>query len=429
MPTTIDQSWYRPGERMLVPPLRVLFVDDEPHLLAGLRRMLHPQRHRWDVLFAESGPAALELMRQRRVAAVVTDMRMPGMDGAQLLAQVQRLYPSTARIVLSGQADRASVLAVLRTAQQFLAKPCDVPTLTGCVERALAVRRLLAEPRLRELIGGVSSLPTLPAVYHELVDEMDVPEPDLGRIGRLLASDVATCTDLLKLVNSAFFGLPREVNSAEAAVSLLGLDNIRALMLAGSIFRASYSPGRTAQIEELRALALRRTALARVIADHEGWPDHERTLIVLAAMLRDVGDLVLAEGLPASAVRIIEDQARSEGPADPARRARLEREAYGCTVPQASAYLLGLWGFAPAVVHTVAGHALIDGVLEGASEAGRFERLLDFAHRRALDPAGPAVPEGEHDYLDARRLAAWNRYADEMVEPPARRPDDRAPGR
>src|SRR5690242_17591571 len=108
----IDAS---PGEAMLL-RARVLFVDDEPHLLAGLRRMLRPQRHRWDVWFAESGPAALEVMSRGGVDAIVSDMRMPGMDGAALLAEVQRLYPSTARIVLSGQADRTSVLSVLRSA-------------------------------------------------------------------------------------------------------------------------------------------------------------------------------------------------------------------------------------------------------------------------------------------------------------------------
>ena len=104
---------------------RVLFVDDEPHLLAALRRMLRSERERWDMLFAGSGPEALALIAAEPVDAIVSDMRMPGMDGAELLSRVQRDWPSTARIVLSGQADRGSVIAVLRSAQQFLAKPCE----------------------------------------------------------------------------------------------------------------------------------------------------------------------------------------------------------------------------------------------------------------------------------------------------------------
>ena len=388
---------------------RVLFVDDEPHLLAGLRRMLRPQRDRWDISFASSGVEALQLLASEPVDAIVSDMRMPGMDGAQLLAAVQRRHPATARIILSGQADLESVLAVLRSAQQFLAKPCDIDVLTGTVDQALKVQRLLTDPGLRELIGGVVSLPVLPAVYHELVALTQAPSVDLAALTGILASDVATSTELLKLVNSAFFGLGQQLSSVEAAVSLLGLDNIQALVLTGSVFRVGEPPPRPRDAEQLRELALRRAAIGREIADREGWPQHERNLAVLSCMLRDVGGLVLAEGLPGAADRLAQAIAADPGSADPTRRAEHELAIFGCTVPQASAYLLGLWGFAPAVVHTIAGQPVV-----GAGPwTTRLEQVLGFAHLRVLDPDQQLnrAPDG---YLTAERLRVWNAAADEV---------------
>ncbi|HST81287.1 MAG TPA: HDOD domain-containing protein [Kineosporiaceae bacterium] len=401
-----DEPW-----NTVSPPFgkRVLFVDDEPHLLAALRRMLRSERERWDMVFASSGAEALALIERQPVDAIVSDMRMAGMDGAELLGRVQRGWPATARIILSGQADQASVIAVLRSAQQFLAKPCEAAVLIDAVDRALRVQRLLADPALREMIGGVASLPTMPTVYHDLVATLDAPEVDLQKLATILASDVSTSTELLKLVNSAFFGLAREISSVESAVSLLGLDNIQALVLAGSVFRVSKSLDGIVDVEALRASALRRAAIARAIAGREGWSPQDRGFAVLSCMLRDVGGLVLAEGRPEAAHRLTEITL-AEGPIDPLRQAELEVEAYGCTVVQASAYLLGLWGFTPAVIHTVGGYPLVD----PGPAATRFEYALRFAGLRDLDPFSPVCLESD-DYLSAERLQLWNEAADESV--------------
>jgi HD-like signal output (HDOD) protein len=385
----------------------VLFVDDEPHLLAGLRRMLRPQRDRWDISFASSGVEALTLLSSEPMDAIISDMRMPGMDGAQLLAEVQRKHPATARIILSGQADLESVLTVIRSAQQFLAKPCDVDVLIGTIDQALKVQRLLTQPALRELIGGVVSLPVLPAIYHELVALADTPRVDPSALAALLASDVAASASVLKLANSAFFGLPEKIASVQAAVLLLGVDNVQALLLTGSVFKVGEPASQG--VEELQNMALRRAAVGRAIAGKEGWPRYERNLAVLSCMLRDVGGLVLAEGLPAAAAQLATAIADEPGPADPTHRAELEVAAYGCTIPQASAYLLGLWGFAPAVVHTIAGQP----VTTPGPWTTRMEQVLGFAHLRVLDP-DRTVARAPDPYLTAERMQAWNDAADEV---------------
>jgi DNA-binding NtrC family response regulator len=117
------------------PHHRVLFVDDEPNMLSALRRLLSPQRNRWDMTFVGNGASALDVLERESFNVVVSDMRMPGMDGAALLREVQRLYPAVYRVVLSGYAEPEATSRVMQVAQQFLAKPCDPSDLIGAIEQ------------------------------------------------------------------------------------------------------------------------------------------------------------------------------------------------------------------------------------------------------------------------------------------------------
>ena len=389
---------------------RVLFVDDEQHMLAGLRRMLHTSRARLDLQFACSGPDALDLMARDPVDVIVSDMRMPGMDGARLLAEVQRRYPGCVRIVLSGEADRSSVLSAIGSAQQFLAKPCDADTLLGVLERALEVRRSLDDPTVRELIGGVVSLPTLPEVYDQLVTAIHAPDVQLQDVAAILAGDVATSADVLRLVNSAFFGLPQDVTSVQLAVALLGAENIRALVLTGAVFRVDGGLAGTLDARQLRDRALRRAALGRVMARAETLDGPMVDQIGLTCMLRDAGLLLLAQGMPVAARELADALGCDPLALDPVRVAELEAAHFGCTVPQASAYLLGLWSFAPGVVHALAGQPLTG----SATGATLSEQILDFAHRRTLAPSRQ-VPAYGVRYLSGDRLDSWNELCDNLI--------------
>ena len=130
--------------------IRVIFVDDEPRVLEGLKRMLRPKRNEWQMTFVGSAQAALDALKAEPCEVVVTDMRMPGMNGAELLEVVQREYPDTIRLILSGQAETESVMKALGVSHQFLSKPCDAEILQGTISRAFALRDLAgSEPSRR----------------------------------------------------------------------------------------------------------------------------------------------------------------------------------------------------------------------------------------------------------------------------------------
>ena len=95
----------------------VLFVDDEPHILNAIRRAITDEA--FDGLFAESGAAALKIFEEQEVGVIVTDMRMPVMDGLALLKIVREKYPHTVRIVLSGYTQLSQILGTINHGEIF----------------------------------------------------------------------------------------------------------------------------------------------------------------------------------------------------------------------------------------------------------------------------------------------------------------------
>ncbi len=119
---------------------RVLFVDDDPSVLAGLRNVFHRERGRWEMVFAGGGAQALEELAKGSFDAVVSDMRMPGIDGVTLLEHVRDTSPRTARVMLSGSADQTEVDRATAAVDELLGKPCDTRTLRATLERMMAPR-------------------------------------------------------------------------------------------------------------------------------------------------------------------------------------------------------------------------------------------------------------------------------------------------
>ena len=223
-------------------PKRLLFVDDEAMVLNGLRRALHGMRQEWDMQFVDSAAAALKTLDQETYDAIVTDMRMPVMDGAQLLEQVKERHPDVVRIVLSGQSSREAVFRSIAPAHQFLSKPCDPQELVTRLGQAFAMRDLLSNQSLKTVVSRLRSIPSLPTLYEELTAVLRREDPSLGQIERIIAKDVGMAAKILQLANSAFIGSRGRVSSLLQAVSLIGTETVRALVLSVHVFSSCDNP-------------------------------------------------------------------------------------------------------------------------------------------------------------------------------------------
>ncbi|GAB4256913.1 MAG: hypothetical protein Kow0092_03360 [Deferrisomatales bacterium] len=217
---------------------RVLFVDDEENILKALRRLF--RRDPWEQRFASSGREALDLMEaEGPFDVVVTDQRMPGMTGVELLTEVRARAPRAVRIILSGYTEVQSILdAINRGAiYKFLTKPWDDHTLREVVEEAVESVELrrenerlqgLVEQKNAELAGinrclqevireGLSARKA--GLAHAVVEALPVGVLAVGADGTVALANREACR-LLAL------GDPEAALGAPAPATLAGGDGL-----------------------------------------------------------------------------------------------------------------------------------------------------------------------------------------------------------
>ena len=330
---------------------RILFVDDEPNVLQGLRRMLYSKRKEWEVSFALSGPEALKVLRKRHFDVVVSDMRMPGMDGPQFLEEVRKRHPRIVRIVLSGQSDREMALKSINSTHQFLPKPCDAETLQSAIKQAFTLRGVLGNESLKILVSRMETMPSLPFTYRELVEELGSPDASVKKLSTIISRDLGMTAKVLQIINSAFFGLRTHISKPQQAVSLLGIDTLRALVLYVGIFSQFHRPELGVFLGTLQNHSLTVGTLAKRIARAEGLDRYETDHAFMAGLIHDSGKLVLAANLPDLYTRVLKLARDHRKPLE-----EVERSQLNATPAEVGEYLLGLWGLHDSIIEAVAHH-------------------------------------------------------------------------
>ncbi len=328
---------------------RILFVDDEAPILNGLRVRLHRLRTKWDMHFAESGALAVEALERMHVDVVVTDMRMPGMDGAELLRIVRDRWPDAIRIALSGYAELQQVIRLVPYAHQYYSKPCEAGQLENLIDRCLKLHEMLSQPTLRAIVGRISRLPAIPKVYARLQQMLTDDDTSSQQVAQLITTDAAIAAKILQLVNSAFFRLARRITGIEQAVNHLGFAAIRNLVLSAEVFSSwpAQSTKSVLCIDKLQSHVHQVAAAARALA--AGTPKADDAL--LAGLLHDIGYWILSDECR---TELNESVALAVAENIPLHLA--ETRVIGASHAQVGAYLLGLWGLPYPVIEAVAHH-------------------------------------------------------------------------
>lgn len=369
--------------------IRIVFVDDEQNVLDGLRRMLRSLRSEWDMTFVSNPLDVMPLMDEEPFDVIVSDMRMPEMDGLHLLEQVKLHHPETVRIILSGQFESANSIGLIGVAHQFLAKPCDADELRDVIVRAAELRSRLDNEGLLRLISGISSLPSPPARFAELMRLVQSEDSSLAEIAAVIAEDTGMTAKVLQLVNSSFFGLRRKVTDPAQAVSLLGLENLVALALGAHIFTRmgkAAEAGLNLDREHDRSVAV--AAGAEAIALAAGLKESDASAYYLAGMLHDAGRLVLASNFARRYVHAAQ--------VTPAEVIGVERTEFGASHEEVGAYLLGVWGLPDEVVEAAAFHHE-----PSLSSVTTLAPLTAVHIAQAIIDAGDSPPVYDDDYLAA----------------------------
>ena len=383
---------------------RILFVDDDRLTLLGLQRLLRPMRGEWEMTFVDSGAKGLEEAAAAPYDVVVADLSMPAMNGVEFLDRIMLTHPTSIRIVLTGEADPNLLLKVEGAAHQFLAKPCDLAVLSSVIQAARLANGRFRSDRVLDLVGGIKSLPAMPELYQEIVALAERESTTVEDLGGVVQRDPGMTANLLKLVNSAYFGLRQRVTHPAEAVAFLGVDTLKSLALVHGVFRQVPAFPAGFDGAQLWQHSLEVAGLARAIARAEGAGSGAESAAFTGGLLHDVGLTILASALPEDYRRI---QAILQ--VEPVEVAVAETRVLGVHHAEVGAHLLGLWGLPAPVVEAVARHHYPPmGPAAGPSVAvWAAERLCaDRGDHRVLGLARPDLPPPPEL---AARLEAWGR--------------------
>jgi len=393
---------------------RILFVDDDLRFLEALRVGLGPRADTWSMTFVESGARALEELERAPQDVLVADVRMPAMDGAQLLRTVRERWPDTVRIVLSGAADLGDVVRLLPVAHQYLSKPCLARRLEEVIERSLDLKAILSKSVLRALLGGTDRLPAQPRVFSRLQVAMANEKISTREVSRIIRADAMVTAKVLQIVNSAFFRPARRVTSIEQAVTYLGFPAVRNLAMCAEVFAHRPRNGSTVplNLERLQQHANRVAAVVHALTAETAWNDDA----VLSALLHDIGYWVLVQERPRELEKALEVAIADRIPMHEA-----ETRVLGASHAEVGAYLLGLWGLPYPIVEAIARHHTPEAV-----RIGKFDVLPALAVAMALSgtddsdvflkttPRSNGVKESYLGSLDAP--FTWSQAEERAVE-------------
>ncbi len=331
---------------------RVLFVDDQPNVLEGLRRSLRSQRHEWTMDFAPSGEHAMQLLRQKGYDVIVTDMRMPGMDGADLLTEVERQWPEVVRIVLSGQTQPEDFPRIIGLSHQYITKPCPPEAIVRIVKRSLMLRDRIQSSKLQRTAAALKKVPSPPEAYIKLMRVLRDPDSNLNTVAEIIEQDVGLAARVLQLANSPFFGAFQNVSTPLSAVRFLGTDRLSTLVLASGMWVTFERGGMpTSFLRAASEHAQKTAAAAKAIATAERLSSHDIGQAFTAGLLADMGWLVLALNQYETANRMM-----ASHPIENDARLAAESTAFGADHAAIGGYLAALWGLPDPITEAITLH-------------------------------------------------------------------------
>lgn len=394
----------------------VLFIDDDEHVLNGLRTVLRRRVKDCTMAFVPGPLEALDYLDHHAVDLVVADLKMPTMNGVELLEAIRARHPAALRYVLSGEAGPEMITEAVPVVHRFVTKPCDSDDLAEVISRALLHRRLdLADdPDACLALAATSALPSPPGIYTQLrrlLADHDVPLDD---VAALVSTDPAVTAKLLQWANSASIGRPG-VSDVRRAIGRVGLEPMARLVLSASVVRML---SESDAIPGLDATQLVRTSQTiSTLAARLARPK-EAIDASVAGVLSSVGLLLEAAALPTRlhhAYRQAETEDRT--------LVDVERELYGHGHPDLAVHLLSVWGL-PADLVTLVGLA---------AEPPRFDRALPWSAVDAVraarlltlhDPGDPSIGRPHLDRITPVELD----HLTELAAGPLATTEHRNPG-
>jgi HD-like signal output (HDOD) protein len=320
----------------------VMFVDDEMLILNGLKRTFY--KCGWTILLAISGEMALDKLKNHPIDLVVTDMRMPHMDGAQLLEKISVLYPHIVRIILSGFADQEAAKRASFVAHQWFNKPCEPEVLEQTISNIFSIRQSLPNIEIQKLVGKIKSLPSPPKIYMKLNTLLGDKTIDMKEISAVIANDPSLVAKILQLTNTSFFSNGKQLNNLTEAITRLGVDLVCAIVVAAETYtQLEEIPGYSIEDEQTHCLITAKFAATMV-------EPALKQETILVGLLHNIGKFILSKVSPETMHDYIKQRVTGD------ENISLEHDLFQADHVQLAGYLLHLWNFSYKLIENIVHH-------------------------------------------------------------------------
>lgn len=337
--------------------IRILFVGNNWDEIDEMQRATRHRRDTWKMSFA---CGALDAKRHLTSApeppeVIVADQVQAGKDGIDLLRTMSERASDALCVLLTDSSAVSLVSRSIPWVQGACAKPFDVDAFATLIDDLRANPGHARSAVIRALTDSIESLPTLPATYQQVADITSRRDFALREVSEVIQDDVGLTVETMRMVNSSFFGLRGEIASVDQAVNLLGLDLVRGLVLANTLFDLT-DDGCTVDLEALSEYSRNVAAIARVIAEIDGARKGDQAASFLAGMVHAVGLLLVGTSdFPIPPGMTLVD----------APNLAVDVALFGVDRYALGAYLLRMWAFESPIVEAVAGLSepgMVDGV-------------------------------------------------------------------
>jgi HD-like signal output (HDOD) protein len=367
--------------------MRLVLTDNEHHVAAEHRRALRTVRPDWDVVLTSNAFEAVAAMEASPADVFISELGKSPLEGVALFETVKERWPATVRIALSEFAEKSVALRLERSVHRFLHKPCDTFMLAMLIERSSTLRAVVDDPAVLAAIGGLESIPRPPVTVQALEKVLADPDAGVIAVAAVINRDASLTARLLRVVNSSFFGVGRQVTRVDAAVNFMGVSLVRAIALADGATRSFAVSPDVLDLDEWNTHAVRVATSAREIA--LAICPQDRSLAdeaFLAGLLHDVGQVVMAGVAPAEWKAIESAAAREHLPLND-----VERRAGRVSHALVGAYLLSLWGLPSSVVEAVAFHHTPERLAGTMFDAATAVHIADALAARAPARTAPSM--------------------------------------
>ncbi|WP_295895195.1 HDOD domain-containing protein [uncultured Vibrio sp.] len=319
--------------------MNILLVDDEPLILNALKRALYGTG--WKIFIDTSGQAALERLKTEDIDLIISDMLMPGMNGAELLEKVSKTYPSIIRASLSGYSDPDITIKGGFFAHQAFMKPCDPAVIKQEVTRIENILALFPDRVIQSAIGSITSLPIAPKLFFQVKRILSDDTSSMHDVAKLISHDPAMCAKIIHTSNNTIFRGRKEITSITEAITRLGGQVINSIISMLEVYSVSLNKP-SQPLEDLQSQSLRVAVLASSLVSRE-----QKDQTFLIAILHRIGEYVR--------MMIVSDlmnaylDVNNKGQ----ELSHLEQYLFNTKSEQLGGYLLHFWGFPTYIIESL----------------------------------------------------------------------------